>query len=140
MREVKIEMKNALFGFLDSGELSFPYELGLNESIEFTIYASQPIGGRVFRSAGGIDRNAGGWVIPVYKENLQLCVKEKSSKVAQFLPRYNQWWLFLVDHMGWGLDAKETKDLIDSVADLGNFDRVVILSNDGQRLLASTPQ
>ena len=36
-----------------------------------------------------------------------------------------------------GLDVRETKDLISSISDIGNFDGVFIISNNGETLLAS---
>lgn len=137
MKQVKKDMKIALARFLDSGVSGFPCKLGVNEMIEFTIYYSQPVNGRIFRPANRSDRNADSRVITDYKENLRYCIIEKSSKVAPYLPKYSQWWLFLVDHMGWGLNAVETKDLTDSISDLGKFDGIFILSNNGDHLLAS---
>jgi hypothetical protein len=137
MRRVKKDMEIALRNFLASGSPEFPYVLPINPKIEFTIYSSQAVNGRVFRPAGGSDGNAGGWVISIYIENLQQCVTEKSNKIATYLPKYREWWLYLVDHMGWGLDTRETQSLVSSINDIGNFDRVCIISADGESLLAS---
>ena len=137
MRHAKNDMEITLKNFLINGVSQYPQLLFVNAKIEFTVFPSQPIGGRVFRPAGGVDGDAGGWVIPTYKDNLRLCIIEKSLKVANYLPKYHVWWLYLVDHMGWGLDISETKDLISSISDIGNFDGVFIFSNDGETLLTS---
>jgi hypothetical protein len=130
-------MEVALRCFLTYGLSEFPHALTVSENIEFTLFPSQQITGRVFRPAGSLDLDAGGCVIPMYIGNLRHCIIEKSSKVANYLPKYRVWWLYLVDHMGWGLDVRETKDLISSISDIGNFDGVFIINNNGKTLLAS---
>jgi hypothetical protein len=55
------------------------------------IFPSQPIDGRVFRTASGSDGDAGGLVILTYIENLRHCIIEKSSKVAGYLQKYRVW-------------------------------------------------
>jgi sensor domain CHASE-containing protein len=42
-----------------------------------------------------------------------------------------------VDHLGWGLDERETENLISSITDISNFDGVFIIRNNGETLLAS---
>jgi hypothetical protein len=137
MRQIRKAMVRALQAFLESDLSELPYILPVTEDIEFTIYPSSQAVGRVFRLAGGSDDDAGGWVIPIYIENLRHCISEKSKKVMDYLANYQQWWLYLVDHMGWGLDGSETQDIVSSISDIGVFDGVFILSNSGTSLLAS---
>lgn len=137
MRQAKKNMEAALSEFLTSGVTEFPCVLPVGNKIEFTVYSSRPINGRVFQLGGGSDQNAGGWLLPVYSENISHCIREKSSKVSGYLTKYQKWWLYLVDHMGWGLDSDETQNLISSINDIGNFDAIFILSSDGSSLLAS---
>src|SRR4030065_784423 len=110
MRQAKKDMEVSLRSFLTYEVRDFPHTLSVSENIDFTIFLSQPISGRVFRTAGSLDLDAGGCVIPMYTGNLRHCINEKSSKVTDYLPKYREWWLYLVDHMGWGLDGRETKD------------------------------
>lgn len=137
MYQVKRGLEIALKAFLVSGVSELPQSLQVTDNIEFTIYPSSPVVGRVFRPEGGSDNDAGGWVIPSYVENIGHCISEKSSKVRPYLAKYQRWWLYLVDHMGWGLDAEETQELISSISDIGVFDGVFIIGNDGISLLAS---
>jgi hypothetical protein len=137
MQQAKKDMEVALRSFLTQRVSEFPHKLSISAKIQFKIFPSQPIDGRVFRPSSGSDRDANGLVIPTYIENFRHCINEKSSKVADYLPKYHVWWLYLVDHMGWGLDVRETKDLISSNSDIGNFDGVFIINNNGETLLAS---
>jgi hypothetical protein len=137
MRQAKKDMEVALRSLLTYRVSEFPHKLTVSAKIKFTIFPSQPIDGRVFRPAIGLDEDADGLVIPTYIGNLRHCIIKKSSKVANYLPKYRVWWLYLVDHIGWGLDVRETKDLVSSISDIGNFDGVFIISNNGETLLAS---
>ncbi len=51
---------------------------------------------------GYVDRNAGGWLIPDLRNNIQVCIKEKTEKIARMRTRYPEWWLVLVDHISFG--------------------------------------
>ena len=137
MRQVKRSMEIALRDFLESEIPVLPLVLPVTDNIDITVNTSQPQNGRVFRPALSIDDNAGGFVIKNYTENLIHCICEKATKVRDYLANYQQWLLFLVDHMGWGLNEEETQDLVASISDIGVFDGVFIISADGVTLLAS---
>jgi hypothetical protein len=49
-----------------------------------------------------VDRDANGFVIPKLAENLQICIQEKSRKVAGVRKKYPEWWLVLIDHINDG--------------------------------------
>jgi hypothetical protein len=137
IRQAKKDVKNALNGFLASKIIEFPHVLLVSESVELKINPSRTIDGRVFRPALGTDGDGGGWVIQTYIENLRYCITEKSLKITNYLPKYREWLLYLVDHMGWGLDVEATGNLVSSISDIGNFDGGFIISNNGEDLLAS---
>ena len=132
------EMEAALKKFLCLKIIEFPYHLNVNSEIDFTIYESLPKDGRTFIYMGCIDEDAGGAVIPMYVHNLKLCIEEKSKKIARKFELYEEWWLYLVDYLGEGLkglDSKEISMLKEWVGDTGNFNKIVILSCDGNTKL-----
>ncbi|MGA2217939.1 MAG: hypothetical protein ABSG51_07625 [Terracidiphilus sp.] len=55
-----------------------------------------------FVLGGYVDRNAGGWVVSELEKNIQICVKEKTGKITRMRAKYPEWWLVLVDHIGFG--------------------------------------
>ncbi len=75
----------------------------------FHIFSSLPVKGRVFRFAGGTDRESGGFVLAEFKKNFDHCVKEKSKKIRDHYPKYASWWLVLVDKIAYGFDESEKK-------------------------------
>jgi hypothetical protein len=47
-----------------------PDESAVNDHLKLTVYPARPVQGRVFRLGGGIDRDSGGWLIPMYADNI----------------------------------------------------------------------
>lgn len=138
IRKLKTDIKNSLITFLSS-DIKPPHRITVNEHIELTIYkSSNPIHGMLFGLHGGMDHDSNGWVLPIYVENTRLCITEKSSKIQRYLPKYIEWWLILVDYIGWGLDKYTTSNLAKQITDLGNFTNIKIISNDGNLLLSTT--
>jgi hypothetical protein len=122
-------VRNALEDFLSRGGHT-PDELVVNDNLKLTVYPSSPVQGRVFRLGGGRDRNSGGWLVPMYIDNIAYCIKEKSQKIAPYENRYEIWWLLLIDFMGWGIDDFEESELGSGISSLGRFDRVIVIGNE----------
>jgi hypothetical protein len=69
---------------------------------------------------GYVDRNAGGWLIPELEKNIRICVKKKTEKIANIRAKYPEWWLILVDHIGFG--QMESMDV------RHDWDRVILIN------------
>jgi hypothetical protein len=118
----------ALENFLSRGGRT-PDELIINNNLKLTMYPSGPVPGRVFRLGGGMDLDSGGWLVPMYIDNISYCIGEKSQKIAPYQHRYEIWWLLLIDFMGWGLNNLEKSELISGILSLGRFNRVIVIGN-----------
>jgi hypothetical protein len=101
----------------------------------FWLDASSSVNGRIFRLGGETDGDAGGWVISEYIENIRYCIAQKSSKTSQYKSRYKEWWLYLVDYMALGLDQSDIKEVTSAISNLGEFDKVDIITHNGEYLL-----
>ena len=77
--------------------------------------------------AGGLDHDSGGAILPMYIDNINYCIKQKSMKIDPYLNRYKEWWLLLIDALGWGLDSKESSFVKSEISGLKNFNRMVII-------------
>lgn len=137
IHQAKKDMALALREFLDLRVSDFPYEIPVNPKITFFFYESNPGNGKLFQIGGSDDSDAGGSVISVYAENIRHCIDEKSFKVSKRLQKYGEWWLYLVDCMGFRLDVNEISEVEKLVRNTGNFDKVCILNYDGQNILAT---
>lgn len=134
LSKLKDEMRVALRRFLD-GRGTVPCRIKVSDNLAFRIYPSRNVMDRLFRHAGSSDRNSGGWLVPVYISNISHCLTEKSKKISGYKPRYQEWWLLLVDRMAWGLDVKETQEVSSAISQLGNFDKLIVIDQLGNKLL-----
>lgn len=140
LHKIKIDAKNALRDFLDSNQES-PLTIKLNNNFELNISkATVSTAGSTFVLGGGQDRDAGGWVLPMYADNIQQCINQKSSKLRNYVSKYGEWWLVLVDYMEWGLDDYAREILKEQIRNLGIFQKVILISRDGSSLLTTLPK
>lgn len=126
--ETAKSVRDSLEDFLRRGG-KVPDEFAVNEHLNLAVYPASPVQGRLFRLGGCIDRDSGGWLVPMYADNISYCIKEKSLKIAPCKDRYDTWWLLLVDFMGWGINNSEELELRSMVPSLGHFDRVILIDN-----------
>jgi hypothetical protein len=83
--------------------------------------------GKVFRLAGGTDRETGGFVLSEFKRNFDHCVKEKSEKIKVYYDKYSSWWLVLVDTIAYGFDEDEKEEIKIMVNMNPVWDKVIVL-------------
>ena len=55
-----------------------------------------------FVLGGYQDLDSGGWLVAELERNLRICIREKGDKIARVRSRYSQWWLLLIDCIGYG--------------------------------------
>jgi hypothetical protein len=81
-----------------------------------------------FVLGGGSDDDSGGFVIAEVRRNLELCIAEKEQKVAPYRSKYAEWWLVLVDHIGYGLNTEDQREfrLLPPIAH--NWAKVVLVN------------
>ena len=135
-KATKKSIRNELENFLLRGDPP-PLDLCINSNLNFSVFGGKPIPGRTFVLAGGLDHNRGGSILQMYIDNINFCIDHKSNKIEPYLKMYKDWWLLLVDDMGWGMDLITDSAYVKSKINyLENFNRVVIIRNgDGKFLL-----
>ncbi len=77
--------------------------------------------------AGRSDRESGGWLIAEIEKNLRICISEKTAKIAKVRSKYPEWWLVLVDHIGYGLDDFDRTQFQDQVSILHDWKKIILL-------------
>ena len=113
-----------------------PCNVKVTENISFHIMACQATEGKVFRFAGGTDRESGGWVLSEFKKNFNHCIKEKSVKIEGHHYKYSAWWLVLVDQIAYGFDEKEKEEIKSMISINSAWNKVIILDSlNGKNIL-----
>ena len=83
---------------------------------------------QVFWIGGHTDLDAGGMMLRLMRENIQICIEEKARKVTSARGNYPEWWLILVDRVGFGLDSFDREQFRASVSLIHDWDKVIILA------------
>lgn len=85
----------------------------------------------LFVPGGGNDQDAGGFVLDETIRNVALCMEEKAVKIAAYRPKYPEWWLVLVDHIGYGVEECDRETYRQQLTVGSGFDRIVLLDPTG---------
>jgi hypothetical protein len=62
---------------------------------------------------------------------IQEHIREKTLKVAPYRTRYPEWWLVLVDYIGYGLDAFDQQLFHDQIKIAHTWDRLLVIAPSG---------
>ena len=81
----------------------------------------------MFVMAGCSDRESGGWLLAEMETNIRHCASEKARKIAKVQSKYPQWWLALVDHIGYSLDNFDREMFRDQVSIEHTWDRIILI-------------
>lgn len=77
---------------------------------------------------GTHDDDSGGFILSEMERNIKLILPEKEGRIKEFYQEYNSWWLFLVDHIGFGIEESEFHKLKSSFKAETIFDKIQIIS------------
>lgn len=99
----------------------------IENAFEVDVARASEVHPSMFLMGGFSDSESGGWLIAEMETNIRHCASEKSRKIAGFRGRYSQWWLALVDHIGYGLDDFDREMFRDQVSIEHDWDKIVII-------------
>ncbi len=95
--------EHKLKGQLDRIRLDPPpgecIELEVDEHFSLQLMRRSKPDNHAFILGGSNDEDAGGWVLEELTRSLELCICEKTKKIASRRHLHPEWWLILVDHM-----------------------------------------
>lgn len=97
------------------------------DGFEVEVFRSPTLHPTLFAIGGCTDRDSGGWLIHEMSQNIAHCLSEKSSKIAHVRAKYSEWWLALVDYIGFGLDDSEKGALREYVPLNHGWNRIILI-------------
>jgi hypothetical protein len=97
-----------------------------NVRLEFQFQTQSDFG--TFAVATLHDREWGGFVVAELLRNLPICIAEKSRKTAQYRVRYEQWWLALVDMIGYHLSPTDQSQLREAFAVQHDWRKIILIN------------
>ena len=92
-----------------------------------------------FVYGGGCDEDTGGFEFVETQKNLRLCIAEKTLKVARVRHKYPEWWLILVDRIGYGVTESDRKLFTEHLGIDHEWDKVILLSPLDPRMAFEVP-
>ncbi|WP_139309712.1 hypothetical protein [Teredinibacter haidensis] len=106
IKKVKLAVKENVESFLKNPTSSV-YTFDIGGSLIVKLAEASDDHEFTFEVGAITDFDLGGWVVPGVLENIRLCIAEKTEKIQPYLNNYSEWWLLLVDHIGYGRNGVE---------------------------------
>ena len=75
--------------------------ISVTDNFDMGIIKSSTIHESAFVLGGYMDHDSGGWITAETIRNLEIVIPEKSEKIKPFQAKYSEWWLILIDHIGY---------------------------------------
>jgi hypothetical protein len=123
---LKAKIYNALQNFSQQ-KLREAGSVLLGENFELDVIRASKVHQTMFVMGGFSDMDSGGWVLYEMERNILHCAYEKSKKIAEYRRNYSQWWLVLVDYIGYGIDDFNEGIFRNTIAIKHDWDKLVIV-------------
>jgi len=127
VNKLKKEIKLQLIKFLNEN-MSVPTEIPFGDNFQLWIIDRPPLPGVTFRLAGLLDHDSGGFIVSEYVKNINLCIQEKNNKIQNYLHKYLEWWLVLVDQTDLIMDAEDQPQIVPNINCLGSFNQLLVIN------------
>jgi len=82
----------------------------------------------LFVLGGFADSDSGGFILAELSRNIKICVTEKTRKIECVRSKYPEWWLVLVDHIGYGIDKRDYEELRQLFQFEHSWDKIVLVN------------
>lgn len=103
-------------------------EYEYNEYFKIRVFPSNVKLDQQYKYGMSGDRDSGGFIVGLIYENLKLIINEKETKTNKFRNKYNEWWLAVVDTIGYGLSDLDLRQFNDLPKIENQFDRLLLIS------------
>jgi hypothetical protein len=120
-------MKHLLTEFAETGTIRAG-DYVIHKRFKFRIFPASNKHEQIFVLGGYSDHDSGGFVISEVNRNLEICANEKSEKIKDLRWKYREWWLVLIDHIGYGLSATDRLELKEIQKAEYDWDRIILVN------------
>jgi hypothetical protein len=121
--------RNGLLYFINNKPQT-PFRRPLTRNVSITVTKTNRNSKRVFDFGIRVDQDSGGWVGPLYLDNINHCIEEKTSKVKPHKSRYSEWWLVLVDYLAGGIGEPEKTYVIQNINKGDDWKKIIVISRE----------
>lgn len=126
-KTLKVKVRNGLQSFMASNPTNHG-TIATGKGFEMRVMCRTATPRQsMFVLFGRTDEDSGGFVVELARRNVDHCVIEKDRKVDPVRSKYDEWWLILVNYIGFDLDQDE-KDMVKAaVSPLHGWDKIRII-------------
>lgn len=126
---LKQKLTNTLVSFRDQS-IHQPMQLHVIDNLELGLIKASKVYSSFYVLGGSSDDDGGGPVVAEMERNLRICISEKTTKVARIRSKYPEWWLVLVDYIGYGiLDGSDREQLRERVRRIKHdWDKIILVN------------
>jgi len=124
--KLKPLVRNALLQFMKSPNRQ-ALSIQITQNLKLRLMPAGSPASSFFLLGGGIDLDAGGFVMAQVLQNLTIVIAEKEKKIAPYRYKYSEWWLVLSDHIGRGLDAEDRLQFKQLPTLAHSWDKIVLI-------------
>lgn len=82
---------------------------------------------KLFFVRGGGNCDHGGFIFDLMKENIKICIDEKSKKISKIYEKYPTWRLILISKISFGFPAEYISDLRADIKKPDLFEKITIV-------------
>jgi hypothetical protein len=125
-KKIISNLKSLLADYKAAGTLTS--KDNLEDSISFELFESNTTLKNEFEIAIVSDSDSGGFTVPLIIENIKLAIIEKEGKISKIKDKYPEWWLALVDTVGYGIRPDELETIKQHLRVKTTFKRLLIIS------------
>lgn len=119
-------IKENLIAFRD-GPTHEPISIPIAANFDLQVFRASKAHSTFFLLAGYSDIDSGGWILAEINKNLKLCINEKTRKVASVRHKYPEWWLVLIDCIGYGLRDLDREMFHDQFRVEHEWNKIILL-------------
>lgn len=83
---------------------------------------------KTFVYAASSDQDSGGYIVGLIHSNLKLVVEEKDRKILSYKSNYSEWWLALIDNIGYVMDDHDLQQFYELPKIDSSFDKILMVS------------
>ena len=98
------------------------------KGFELDVFRASKPHATMFLMGGCNDYDSGGRLLSKMETNICHCANEKSSKIGKVRHKYGQWWLALVDHIGYSLDEFDREMFRDQMSIKHDWDKIILIN------------
>lgn len=125
-KKLKPDIIKALKAHINTAGEDRTYKFGPN--LEIRAVPSSRKSDTFFRHVGSNDMQSGGMIVEEIYNALPYILREKERKVQPHKDKYLQWWLVLIDTIGYGLDEHDLEQFRALPRLETSFDKVILVS------------